>query len=399
MNTKRKIAIDRILGVVAAVPLNYLVRLVGFITRFDHSLEKEKKRIVICKFKGMGSIVQATPLIATLKTKYPNATITFVSSIENKGIIDEIDWIDGALYVRDQGVFSLLSSSISLIFKLIRHKSDLYIDLEIYSNYSSIIATFSLATDRFGYYLKSSRYRLGMYTHMMYFNSTAPISDAYLQFARLLKCNEIIKNPFPFLKNETIENTIVINVNASDLRIERRWPADSFVALIKQIRKLYPNYEVNLVGSKSEQDYVSVVSSCFKEDTFVKDVSGKTNLHQLIELLSKSALVITNDTGPMHLAAAMQKNTIALFGPCSPSQYAIGKSVFPIYKNVYCSPCVHEFITPPCKGENLCMQLIEIKEVLQAVEEFFNQNWDGKYVQQKIYATKTNTVFGTVSRD
>jgi ADP-heptose:LPS heptosyltransferase len=183
------------------------------------------------------------------------------------------------------------------------------------------------------------------------------------------------------------------------LRIERRWPAHSFVELTYQLRKKYPAFEIYLVGSKSESEYVSEVSNHFKKDALVHDVSGKTSLKELIALISKSTLVITNDTGPMHLSAAMQKNTVALFGPCSPSQYAIGKTVFPIYKNVYCSPCVHEFITPPCKGANLCMQLIEVKEVMNAVDSFFIEQWEGKDIKEKIYASESNTVFGTVTRD
>lgn len=399
MNTRRKIAIDRILGIVVAIPLNWLVRLVGFLTRFDHSLTKPKQRIIICKFKGMGSIIQSTPLISTLRNKYPEAKIVYVSSIENKGIINEIKTIDEALYVNDSNIFRLIASSISLISKLIRKRADLYIDLEIYSNYSSIIATLSMATDRFGFYSKDSRYRMGMYTHMMYFNTTAPIADVYLQFARMLHCENISTESYRFESEKfDTKNHIVININASDLRIERRWPSNLFTELIHKIRTQYPSFEIYLIGSKTESDYVKTVSSIFETDPNVHDVSGKTSLKELIQLIGEATLVITNDTGPMHIAASMHKKTVALFGPCAPSQYAIGNTIYPIYKNVYCSPCVHEFIIPPCKGNNQCMRLIEVNEVLIAVDLLLRDQYHVLDAQRKMYKTSSTSTLGIVTR-
>ena len=90
MNLKTKLALDRFLGVVVGIPLNYLVRLMGKIMRFDHTLDREMKKIVVCKFKGMGSIIQATPLLKTLRNRYPNAEIIFVTSVENEKIVSKI---------------------------------------------------------------------------------------------------------------------------------------------------------------------------------------------------------------------------------------------------------------------------------------------------------------------
>ena len=252
-------------------------------------------------------------------------------------------------------------------------RADLYIDLEIYSNFSSIITTFSMAKDRFGYYLNTSKYRMGKYTHMMYFNTNSPISESYLQFARLLNCEKIIHHQFVFVEKKELhpqlDNYIVINSNASDLRIERRWPKQSFIDLIHSVRESNNELSIVLIGAKNEAEYVAEISNVFSEDAKVLDLSGKTTLDELIELIRHSNFVITNDTGPMHMSSALQKKTIALFGPCSPQQYAIGENIIPIYKDLYCSPCVHEFIVPPCKGNNQCMKSIGVAEVLKSIEK------------------------------
>ncbi len=296
---------DKFLGAFIAFPLNFLVRLVGLVTNFDHSLKGEKKNIVICKFKGMGSIIQSTPLIQTLKVNYPEANIIFVSSIENKAILERITIIDKVLLVNDSSMIKLLGSSTKLLAKLIRTRVDLYIDLEIYSNYSSIITTCSLAKDRFGYYLSTSKYRMGMYTHMMYFNTTSPITESYLQFARLLECKNINHNQFVFEERKDIKfdfkNYVVLNPNASDLRIERRWPKDSFIELVETINAQENAPKVVLIGSRNEVSYVSEISDHFTNNNNVIDLSGKTTLDELIELIRGCNYVITNDLSLIHI--------------------------------------------------------------------------------------------------
>lgn len=398
MNLKTKLALDRFLGVVVGIPLNYLVRLMGKIMRFDHSLDREMNKIVVCKFKGMGSIIQATPLLKTLRNRYPNAEIIFVTSIENEKIVSKITCINGAYILNDRSFLKLIGSSFTLIRRLIKFRADVYIDLEIYSNFSSIITTLSIAKERFGYYLRENRYRLGMYTHMMYFNTKAPISQTYLQFARLLSIEKIDEKLYEIEKNISInvdfDNYIVINPNASDLRYERRWPAEKFVELSLKIAASHPDLKQIYIGGPSEASYVKQISDRLKDIQQIIDLSGKTTIDELIEILRKTDLLITNDTGPMHLASCLNSSVIALFGPCSPGQYGFGNNVHVIYKNVYCSPCVHEFTQPPCKGNNQCMQLISVEEVYNLFE-----NYPRSLLSEQIsFSGKNNITLGTVNR-
>jgi ADP-heptose:LPS heptosyltransferase len=273
-----------------------------------------------------------------------------------------------------------------------------YIDLEIYSNFSSIITTLSIAKERFGYYLRENRYRLGMYTHMMYFNTKAPISQTYLQFARLLSIDSVDDKLYEIEKNNSIQvefdNYIVINPNASDLRYERRWPAENFIALSKKIAETRPELKQIYIGGPSESEYVKAITEQLTDKPQIIDLSGKTSIDELIEILRKTQLLITNDTGPMHLASCLNSSVIALFGPCSPSQYGFGENVHVVYKNVYCSPCVHEFAHPPCKGNNQCMQLISVDEVYTLFANYPDQILSDKIA----FVGEENLTLGTVSR-
>lgn len=187
--------------------------------------------------------------------------------------------------------------------------------------------------------------------------------------------SEIQKNQVSEKKLETqigkiLSTYIVINPNASDLRIERRWPEENVISLISIIRKRFPEISIILIGAKNEKPWVDSIYNSLSPDVNEKvyNTAGSFTLPELFALLNEARLIITNDTGPMHISFALRKPTICLFGPASPTQYGQNPNAFGIYKNLYCSPCVHDFLTPPCKGDNQCMKLITVKEVAELCE-------------------------------
>ncbi len=361
--------------------MNAVARFLGFILNINHSLDRNFNTIVISKYVGLGSIIQATPLIQTLREKFPNSQIVFVSTKSNSTILNHIPEIDNVITVSDKNIIDILKTTCLLLFKLWKIKPELYIDLEFYSNYSSIITTFSKATNRLGFFKQDKKYRKGIYNYLVPFSINEPIAQTYLQFATLVGCKNYCGN----LKIETpkislssniekkiglINNQkyIVINPNASDLRLERRWPKQSFVQIISHLIKKYPHYKIVLVGNEIESNYVNEILTCVTESVKPINSAGKLSLEELIFLISDAELMITNDTGPMHIAFALHTKTIALFGPCSPSQYGKTENTTVLYKHVHCSPCVHKYISPPCKGDNICMKNISVGEVENAIQ-------------------------------
>jgi len=154
-----------------------LARLLGYILRIDHRLDRDFETIVICKYAGLGSIIQATPLIQTLRKKYPRAKIIFVTTRSHASLIEQIPSIDEAILVSDKNLWQVLSSSVKLLLNMWRIKPGLYIDLEFYSNYSGIMTTLSKATNRFGFYNPGKTYRKGIYNYLVPFSVTMPISE------------------------------------------------------------------------------------------------------------------------------------------------------------------------------------------------------------------------------
>jgi ADP-heptose:LPS heptosyltransferase len=270
------------------------------------------------------------------------------------------------------------------------NKADLYIDLETYSYYSTAVATLSCARNRFGFYRVERNIRMGVYTHMMFFNARAPIYQSYLQMARLAGCKAIIETLYNFPISDDLRSsakekvktacgnsdggTVIINPNASDLRIERRWPLENFVSLVKNLSIAYPLKTFLLIGAANENEWVNEIHQKLDEETKKKvfNTAGLFSLGELFAVIDSGELIITNDTGPMHISFSLGRPTVSLFGPASPSQYGQNPSAFGIYKNIYCSPCVHDFLTPPCKGDNQCMKQITVEEVFDLCKRVFS---------------------------
>ncbi len=401
MNVRTQIIVDKYIAKPVAYLLNFLVRLVGKLLRINHDLNRDFTRIAVCKFKGMGSIIQATPMLEALRKKYPNAEIIFVSTKGNRKFLEKIDYIDTIVTVDDSGFFRFLGSNVKALFYLMRNRPQVYFDLEIYSDYSTLFTLFTFSTNRVGFYLRSSSFRMGIYTHMMFYNPRVPISNVYLQLAQLLGCKaEGTKlydlRPSVFLERD--KPYIVVNPNASDLRLERRWGKDNFVSFIKYLLAKHPDYEILLIGSKSERSYTETITHEIDDQRLV-NTAGETSIDGLIETIAGARLMISNDTGPMHIAFCTNTPVVCLFGPCSPNQYGVSENAHIIYKNVYCSPCVHDFEVPPCKGDNVCMKLIEEIEVRNKVDQLLEHPTNAAPIPGTDFLYRENdTIFGQVNR-
>lgn len=381
IRTRTKVLIDAYAGRALVRILNVCARILGRLLLLDHSFRRPPSTIIVSKYLGMGSIIQATPLLQTLRRNFPAAKLLLVTSERNRPLGELIAPLTAVWTINDDSFRSLTVSTLRLLFACWNARVDLYIDLDTYSYFSAAVATMSCARNRLGFYRADQSIRMGVYPYMMFFNTRAPIAQSYLQMARLAGCREIVDQLYRFpvspaarercanklrsITGQIPERYIVINPNASDLRIERRWPIDRFAQLASRLAERFPTHPIVLIGSENEAHYVaSVRDLCAAGAGRIVSTAGLLMLDELFALIDGSTLVVTNDTGPMHVACALGRPSIALFGPASPWQYGRNPHVTGVYKNLYCSPCVHEFLAPPCRGNNQCMQQISVDEVM-----------------------------------
>jgi ADP-heptose:LPS heptosyltransferase len=163
---------------------------------------------------------------------------------------------------------------------------------------------------------------------------------------------------------------ICVNINAGELSLHRRWPKEYFAKVINQLIQR-PNVGIILIGSTADVDYVSELKQGLTPSSRIVDVSGKTNIKQLIGLFSDSHLLITNDGGPLHLAVAVGLSTISFFGPETPFLYGpLDKGHYVFYEDLYCSPCLNIYNSkmPSCKN-SVCLETIKPEMVLKVIQD------------------------------
>jgi ADP-heptose:LPS heptosyltransferase len=385
MQLNEKVAIDRLFGSIA----------MGLLTCFRSKNQRSSfikglnpKNIVIIKLLGMGSIVQATPLMSALKLRFPEVKLIFVTSKSNLQLTRRISLIDQSRSIDDSNIWTLVLSLASGIRQLRGWRDTCIINLEAFSKLGTLIILTSKAQWKASFYQDDRDLRIAhALDYLVYYNQAAPLSEIYLQIGRAVGIGPVSPGLFEMninkddkrevdnlLRehgiNESTKTLVLVNPNVSELIPERKWPINRFSSLIEKLIDEIPSIHVLLIGSPAEKDYVedlfrSIKTNCRER---VSNVAGKIRFGGLLELIKRSKLLVTNDSGPMHFAFAVGTRTVAFFGPVSPEQRLCKtkeQSVF-LYHRMYCSPCVHNFNEAPCKGDNICMQHISVEEAYEA---------------------------------
>ena len=158
---------------------------------------------------------------------------------------------------------------------------------------------------------------------------------------------------------------LLVNPNASELLVQRRWAPERFSALIVACQNKWPDCLILITGSPAEHAYVENVR--LKASVpHALNFAGQVSFAELPALYTLADVMVTNDSGPGHFSSVTGLHTVVLFGPETPALYgSLGKSI-PITAQLACSPCVSaaNHRKTPC-SENACMRAISVEQVLE----------------------------------
>jgi ADP-heptose:LPS heptosyltransferase len=386
-------AIDRIVGTPLCWMLNHVTRGVGLILRRRHEPPYQPKRILVIKLMGIGSIVQALPLLGGLAERFPEAEIRMLCFPETRVFARRIRSIAHVFTIDNRSLWRLAGTTVAAMAQILKWRPDLVLDLEMHSKFSSLLTTFTAAQNRGGLFDVTTAFRNYLHTHLVYANPRQHISDLYSHLGRvfgvqsfrpLLGCAAMVRidateeqEAAAFVHQRSPHAPLVlINPNAGALCLERRWPPEKFAALAA---KMTQSGTVILVGSAEERPHVESVRDLIPDETIratVVNAAGALSFGAYLALLKRATLVVTNDTGPMHLAALLGAPVVSLWGPGVPATYEprtpkhIAVSAY-----VFRSPCLYITHEPPCGGNNICMKQLSVGLVLdtarQLVPEIF----------------------------
>jgi lipopolysaccharide heptosyltransferase I len=329
------------------------------------------RHILLIKPSSLGDIVHAMPTCAAIRRAYPNARLTWLVKREWAGLVERIDGVD-----RVWPVESTLTGWLSQVPLLRTEGFDLVVDLQGLFR-SAAIGWFSKSPLLVGF-------ANGREGSPWFYSRRVPVPqsemhavDRYLLVAEAVGARESGTPEFQFRipnrDHEEIDRllsrsgvtpgTSWVAMNVSARWPTKRWPAASFAEVADRLQQERIGTVV-MIGGPEERADVAAVSAMMKMASI--NLAGATTVGLLPALLSKASVLITNDSGPMHVAAAVGTPIVALFGPTSAVRtgpYGMGHHV--LTGKVPCSPCFSRTCHNALPLE--CLRTVLPEQVLAAV--------------------------------
>lgn len=387
--------LDYYLGPIFCKLLLLLRLFCGLNTSSKNVPSKENYRnILIIKFFGIGSILLASPALRELKKKYKSAKITIFTLSANRELCKILNSIDGVISLEIGSALGFLKSFTKAIIDIRKRDFDVIINLEFITNFSALVTlmvTLFAKPKTIAGFTSPHKWRNSIHNINVCFDHTKHIAKVFAKMIHGLT-GEVFEPSFEaeraILKakmdaeymRELIGSSddlvrcnffICLNINAGELCLLRRWPKEYFAKVVNELTKK-ENVAILLIGSKKDTEYVSDFKKILTPSPRIIDISGRTDFKKIIGLFAKCDLLITNDSGPLHLAETIGLPTISLFGPETPHLYGpINKRHHVFYEDLHCSPCLTIYNSKTSLGcaDNLCLKAIKPERVLKTIED------------------------------
>ncbi len=311
---------------------------------------------------GIGDALLLAPVVRLLRHHLPDVAIDALAEKRNAAVFSMVDGIRRVYCYDDFGS----------IKKVLKQTYDVVIDTEQWYRLSAVVARLVRAPVKVGF---STNARRRMFTVTVDYDSEGYEAEV---FGRLLE-------PLSLSTSVLLENDLLVvpesarkevgalidNLKGSgDLVVlfpgasvpEKRWSSEKFHALVDWCEK--QGAHVVVVGGEQDREAGAQIVSGLS----ALDLTGKTTLVQTAAVLERATVVVSTDSGILHLASALRRPTVSLFGASSQSKWAPrGPSHVVIDKSMDCSPCSLFGNVPKCPIDMRCMDEISISDVSAAV--------------------------------
>lgn len=333
---------------------------------------KDYKNILIIKMSSLGDVIHALPTLHAIRQNWPQAKITWAVHEQFSAVLPGEPYIDEVLYINKKKL-----KSISYLFELHRElhsrQFDMCLDLQCLAK-SAIVAFFSGAKEKYGYWELREGSKL-VNKALVGPNQYGHVIERYLDTVRALG-GRVDSIEFPLRRSEEAAQSVRVKLEDRGLSMDhpyivvapgarwavKEWPIGNFAQLATRLSEA--GLPVVLIGAPNDASKGEAIKTVATSSQVVNMI-GQTNLLELIELIGHSALYISADTGPLHIANALKRPLIALFGPTSPDRTGpYGGS----YVHIIKSPTSRATVEEPLIDDPECMAHITVEQVMDEVK-------------------------------
>jgi lipopolysaccharide heptosyltransferase II len=332
------------------------------------------RKILIFNVNWLGDVIFSSPFIRAIREAFPNSYIACAAPPRCKDILETNIRINELIIFDENGQQSSFIGKINFAFKLRREKFDMAFILHR-SLTRALLMFIAGINERVGYDTKRRSFFLTK--KLTSTTDSTHRVEYFLELARAIGA-DVSKKDYEFFITATDRkqayrileangvdyNDRIVVLNPGGNWIPKRWPVDKFAQLAN---RLMEKYDVKILITGSEKD--KVLARDITRDTKNKPISicGQTTIRELASILEMAKLMISGDSGPMHIGVAVGTNVVALFGPTSADITGpYGKGSYTVLKkDVGCTIPCYDFT---CK-DNRCMKAISVDDIMTIIEE------------------------------
>lgn len=309
----------------------------------------EPRRVALIKPSSLGDVVHALPVLGAMKRRWPSARFSWVIGRGLKSLVEGHPALDD-LIVFERGAMGFRAGGLAagwrLYRELRRHRFDLAIDLQGLLR-SGLMAAATGAKARVGP-AEGREGATAFYTHKI---STGPPGthavDRLLRIASafgadvsepefVLPISDDDRRWAHELCAEVPRPRLVLNPGAR--WVTKRWPPASFASLARRAALVY-RAGVIVVGALEDRSLADSVVAGLGDSVHTLDLCGRTSLMQLAAITEASDVFLSNDTGPLHLAAAAGARVLGIYTCTSPERTGpYGSQARTIRSGIWCAP-------------------------------------------------------------
>lgn len=315
------------------------------------------KRILLVTLTNVGDAILTLPVLDALARNYPGARIDICIGPGTQDIFSQDQRVSKVFVFNKRGG---LFEKYRLIKKFGKIKYDLVVDLK-----NSAIPFFLQPKYRTSFLRQAKK---GMHKREEHLSKIKKmgISCREPQF-NIAITEEDKKKANTLLSGLRNKKYVVLNIGSKSHM--KRWPVENFAGLCQRIREDLSK-SVVIIGKNEglkNPDSDRVIADKFNALSGGKalDIVGKTGIRDLAYIIKCADAIVTNDSGPMHIASAVNTPTIALFGPTDAKKYGpLSDKKMVLHKHLKCSPCEKS----SCSQNYECLKKIGVDEVFNALK-------------------------------
>lgn len=334
--------------------------------RFQKNISAKIEKFLIIRPGGIGDAVLLLPAISLLRAKYPESSIDILCEKRNADIFGLSDAVK-RVYLYDKGLGLL---------DCLKNKYDVAIDTEQWHRLSAVVSYLTGAPVRIGF---DTNERGKLFTHQIpyshedyevysFFHLIEPLVGAGPEFNVDEPFIDIPSGVSSHLPNESKRDDGIVAIFPGASVKERRWGGERFGEVSKALTKR--GYRIVILGSQADKLDAETIR---RHAPASIDLTGKTNLIGIAAVLKECRLLITADSGLLHIACAVGTPTVSLFGSGIEKKWAPpGKMHIVLNEHLACSPCTKFGYTPKCKRDVDCLSSISVDELLHSADEILN---------------------------